>query len=245
MAEDERPQALLSYVDAVVERDAAALQIIRRPDALRRLVEQVAGRTAQELSMEDLCRAVGARRESVSAWLDLLERLGLMQRVGSWADSPSARDIRRPRMHMLDTGLACALRGEDAVCLLAPTAHASVGALMETWVFTELQKIAATESRRWTPWHWRRDRREIDLIWTAPGRPMVLIEVKSTTRVSADDARHLRWFMEEGPAVGRPAVGIVFHAGTHVLPLGGGVVGLPVSLLAGQPTSDLEARGRG
>jgi predicted AAA+ superfamily ATPase len=65
-----------AYIDSIVERDIAPVADIRRPDALRRLIGQLAQRTAEELNVTSLCNALGARRETVGSYLDVLCRLG-------------------------------------------------------------------------------------------------------------------------------------------------------------------------
>src|SRR5205085_270740 len=44
-----------SYVNSIVERDIAPVAEIRRPDTLRRMINQLAHRTAEELNVTSLC----------------------------------------------------------------------------------------------------------------------------------------------------------------------------------------------
>jgi predicted AAA+ superfamily ATPase len=50
-----------SYVGSIVERDIGPVAEVRRPDTLRRLINQLAHRTAEELNVTSLCSALGAR----------------------------------------------------------------------------------------------------------------------------------------------------------------------------------------
>jgi uncharacterized protein len=51
-----------SYVASIVERDVAPVTAVRRPDTLRRLINQLAHRTAEELNVSSLCGVLGARK---------------------------------------------------------------------------------------------------------------------------------------------------------------------------------------
>jgi uncharacterized protein len=60
-----------------------------------------------------LCAALGARKETVTGYLDVLSRLGIVHRLGAWTSSGARKDVKSPKLHFMDTGCASALRGED------------------------------------------------------------------------------------------------------------------------------------
>ena len=61
-----------NYIDSIIVKDVPIVAPVRKPDLLRRLIDQLAARTAaQELNMSKLCNAVGARKETVGSWLDI------------------------------------------------------------------------------------------------------------------------------------------------------------------------------
>jgi hypothetical protein len=65
---------------SIVERDVAPVTAVRRPDTLRRLINQLAHRTADELNVSSLCHVLGACKETVTSYLDVLSRLGIVHR---------------------------------------------------------------------------------------------------------------------------------------------------------------------
>jgi hypothetical protein len=73
-----------AYVGGIVERDVAPVAEIRWLDTLRRLINQLAHRTAEELNVASLCTALGARNETVTGHLDMLSRLGSVHRLATW-----------------------------------------------------------------------------------------------------------------------------------------------------------------
>lgn len=231
LADRDRADRYHAYLDAIVERDVAPISEVRKPDLLRRLLDQAAARTGQEIQVADLCRGLGARKETVNHYLDVLERLGIVGRLGAWAPSAAGRDVRAPKLHHLDTGCATALRGEDADSFGFGADPAALGHLLESFVFSEIEKSLPFQSRRWRLWHWRRDRREVDLVAEAPGGRLLLIEAKAAATVGRSDFRHLDWFLDEGPGRGGPAFGCVLHLGQDILSFGPNRLALPISML--------------
>jgi predicted AAA+ superfamily ATPase len=84
-----------SYFGSIVERDIAPVAEVRRPDTLRRLINQLAHRTAEELNVTSLCSALGAK-ETVATYLNVLSRL-------------ARKEVRSPKPHSMDTVCATAL----------------------------------------------------------------------------------------------------------------------------------------
>jgi len=144
-----------SYVNSIVERDIAPVAEIRRPDTLRRMINQLAHRTAEELNVTSLCSALGARKETVNTYLDILSRLGIVHRLGAWTASGARKEVRSPKLHFMDTGCATALRGEDAASFGLRADPVALGHILESFVFCELEKSLPLLKRRWDLYHWR------------------------------------------------------------------------------------------
>jgi len=53
-----RTRAYRAYVDSIVDKDVAELLAVRKTDALRRLVDQLAARSSGELNYDALCSVV-------------------------------------------------------------------------------------------------------------------------------------------------------------------------------------------
>jgi hypothetical protein len=167
--DQDRIDRYMSYLDSIVERDVAPVAEVRKPDTLRRLIDQLAVRTAEELC------------------------------VGAWTSSGGKREVRAPKLHFLDTGCATALRAEDSSSFGLNADPVALGHLLESLVFIELEKSLPLLSKRWRLYHWRQQTREIDIVAEAPGRLLALFEIKAATTAGVDDFRHINWFLSEGP----------------------------------------------
>jgi uncharacterized protein len=228
--DQDRSHRYISYLDSIVERDVAPVAEVRKPDALRRLIDQLAVRTAEELSVTALCDAVTARKETVTNYIDILSRLGIVHRLGSWTSSGGKREIKAPKLHFLDTGCATALRAEDSSSFGLGGDPAALGHLLESFVFIELEKSLSLLARRWRLYHWRQDTREIDIVAEGPGRLLVLFEIKAAATVRTEDFDHINWFLSEGPGKSYRGAGFVVYLGADLLSFGVGRIALPLSM---------------
>jgi predicted AAA+ superfamily ATPase len=226
----DRMERYASYVGSIVERDVSAVAEVRRPDTLRRLINQLAARTAEELNVAKLCAVLGARKETVTTYLDILSRLGIVHRLGAWTSSGARKEVRAPKLHFMDTGCATALRGEDPNSFGLGADPTALGHLLESFVFCELEKSLPFLNNKWELYHWRMAPREVDIVAEAPGRVLVLFEMKASATVDWADFRHVDWFLKEGPGQAYRGAAFIVYLGDQVLSFGPGRLALPLSV---------------
>ncbi len=219
-----------AYIGSIVERDVAPIAEVRKPDTLRRLINQLAYRTAEELNISSLCSALGARKETVGSYLDILSRLGIVHRLGAWMSSGARKEVKSPKLHFMDIGCATALRGEDVTSFGLGADPSALGHLLESFVFCELEKSLPYLDRRWELYHWRQEPREVDIVAQAPGRMLALFEMKASTAVEWGDFRHVDWFFKDGPGQSYRGAAFVVYLGDQLLSFGPGRVALPLSI---------------
>ena len=97
------------YVSAQVLRDVRNLARIRSVNVLPRLIELAAANSATLLNLSDLAAPFELSRPTIRDYVTLLEQLFLLEELPSWHSNRSRRAIKRPKLHIGDTGLACAL----------------------------------------------------------------------------------------------------------------------------------------
>ncbi|WP_299631758.1 ATP-binding protein [uncultured Roseobacter sp.] len=226
-----RQRQYRDYVDAVVDRDVADIMPIRKPDALRFLIDQMAARTAQEINTSELAKLAKLKRETVDQYLDILMRLSMVSKLSAWMPGEGKRDIKQPKFHFVDTGIATALRRLNERSFEIGNTPEALGGLLESFVVGELQRALPMQDEDYRLYHWRSaDRREIDILIDG-GHRLVGVEVKTAATVSADDFKHLRWFANAGPGKGRDFTGLLFYLGKEKLTFGDGNFALPLSAL--------------
>ncbi len=233
MPMDQRRKYYRETIGLIIRRDVADIIAIRKANRLRQLIDQIAVRTAHELNVSSLASGLGITRITVDQYLDVLDRLSLIIRLGAWNSREARREIKNAKVHLVDTGMAAALRCLRTDSFNAGNVNApTFGHLLETFVFNEILRSLDSQRRDYRLYHWRSpDRREIDIIVDGVDT-LVGIEVKASTSVSKSDFKHLKWFgSDEGPGGKRSFTGVVFYLGQHKLTFGNNLFALPISTL--------------
>lgn len=220
------------YVRTITQRDIRELGRISEKADLTRLARLLAARTAGEVVLVDIARDVRVDHRTANRFLGLLETLYLHHLVPAWSRNLTAKVVLRPKLHMVDSGLAAHLLGVDPANLRRPIATHS-GQLLETFVAGELAR-QLTWSDTGARLHHFRDRSgiEVDLLVERPDGQVSAIEVKAAASVGDDDLRGLSLLRDRlGPDF---ASGIILHCGERTDSFGDRLLALPVSALWAQ-----------
>lgn len=221
-----------AYVHDVVSREALRpIAEIRLETELRRLLRLLAARTGQELVVTGLAGDAEIGRETASNYVTLLEALHLVTLLPAWSTNLTTRAKRRPKVVVVDTGLAADLYGLGEQAFGPGADGTAAGALFETFVINEVLKQSTWSERSVDLSYFRdRDGAEIDLVvedrrsGEASG-----IEIKLTSTPTVKHARHLALMRDK--LGDRFTIGLVIHAGPQALPLGDRLWAVPVASL--------------
>ena len=216
------------FAETIVQRDAADISRIRSLDILPRLLAVSARETASLLNVSRLASSFQLSATTVGEYLALLERLFLVERVPPYRQSRTARAVKTPKLHLGDSGLACALLRLDAEGLRADRSR--LGHLLETFVFQELRRQASWRQEPLAFFHFRdRDGAEVDIVIEKSVREIVGVEVKASATVTGKDFRGLRALRE---SAGNDFVcGVVLYDGELSLPFGDRLHAVPIRAL--------------
>ena len=216
------------YVEALVQRDVRDLARIASLDALPRLLALAAGQTARLINVSDLASPFQVSRPTIRDYVTLLERVFLLEHLPPWHDNRLSRLVKTPKLHVGDTGVACALLGLDAEALRAD--RSLLGQLLETFVFQELRRQASWHEDEIRFHHFReKDGAEVDIVLERGAREVAGVEVKASATVTAADFRGLRKLKE---ACGKRFVaGVVLYDGESSAGFGDGLYALPIRML--------------
>lgn len=216
------------YVETQVQRDVRDLTRIRSLDALPKLLALAATQTAQLINVAELSAPFELTRQTIHDYVVLLERVFLLERLPAWHANQLRRLVKRPKLHMADTGVACALVGLDADGLHGD--RQTLGPMLETFVLQELRRQASWREDPIDFFHMRdRDGYEVDIVLEHGRKAVAGIEVKAAASVNDADFSGLRKLRD---AVGkRFAAGVVLYDGRAVVDHGGGFYAVPVRRL--------------
>jgi predicted AAA+ superfamily ATPase len=204
------------FVRASVERDALELGRIRERQAMTDLLGLVAAQTGQLLNISAAAEKLGVSRATAESHLRLLEDLFLVVRMPAWGKTLRSRVSVKPKVHLVDSGLAARLLRltPDKLTGLDPASLAEFGHLLETFVVGEIRKQASWLDEPVTLGHWRTsDGAEVDLVVEYDDGTVLAFEVKASERAPGTDFRGLAQLRDAlGP---RFAGGIILTTGTR------------------------------
>jgi predicted AAA+ superfamily ATPase len=225
-----RARWLRDYLEMTLERDV--LDLTDRPrqlDDLPRLLRAAAARIGGVVDLTSMGRAIEMKRDSVRRYLRLLELLFLVRQAPAWSPGLTPRAIKKPKLWIADSGLACLLTGYDERRFLADQTPMA-GLLFENFVACEILKQASRLEPRVELHHFRTvDGREVDIVAEADDGSVVGIEVKLGATPRASDfngLRHLRDRLGE-----RFRAGVIVNMGAETLPFGERLWAVPVAAL--------------
>ncbi|RPI45126.1 MAG: ATP-binding protein [Betaproteobacteria bacterium] len=213
------------YLDALVQRDVRDLARISALDALPRLLAVAAAQTSQLLNVTTLAAPFQLSRPTIHDYVTLLERVFLLERLPPWHSNRLSRLVKTPKLHVGDTGVACALLGTDAGALAAN--RALLGQLLETFVFQELRRQAGWREASHAFFHYRdKDGAEVDIVVERGAQQVAGVEVKAAATVTAADFRGLRKLKDA--AGKRFTCGVVLYDGEVCAGFGERMYAVPV-----------------
>lgn len=216
------------YLNAIIQRDIRDLARIGALDALPRLLALTAGQTARLLNVSELAAPFSVSRPTIRDYVTLLQRVFLLEELPPWHSNRLSRLVKTPKLHLGDTGLACALLGVDGVALDAD--RTLLGQLLETFVFQELRRQGSWHEDPLSFFHFRdRDDFEVDIVIEKGSRSVAGVEVKASATVTAADFRGLRKLKD---AAGSAFVGgAVLYDGETSVSFGDGLFAVPIRAL--------------
>jgi predicted AAA+ superfamily ATPase len=213
------------YVETQIQRDVRDLSRLRSFEALPKLLAVAASQTARLVNVADLSAPFELTRQTIHEHVTLLERVFLLERLPAWHANRLSRLVKRAKLHMTDTGVACALLGISGHDLTGD--RTLLGAMLETFVLQELRRQAS-----WRPvpidfFHYRdRDEYEVDIVLEQGPRALVGVEVKAAATVNDGDLRGLRRLRHAAGA--RFRAGVVLYDGSATIRMEDRLFALPV-----------------
>ncbi len=217
-----------NYIETLIQRDIRELSNIQHGAIIPKLLRLLANHTGQLLNISELCKAFQLSRHTVDAYVALLRQVFLVDFLQPWFTNRNKRLVKTPKVHVMDTGLACALGQLNQAQL--EQQPAVFGHVLESFVYSELRKQASWQSES-VAFHYYRDKDqyEVDMVLENSAGRFVGIEVKAAASVFDADFRGLRRLQRQ---VSRHfSAGVVLYDGRQVLSFGDGLFAAPLSVL--------------
>ena len=214
-----------AYAEAHVQRDVRDLARIRGLDVIPRLLNVAASQTAKLYNLTELAAPFQLSRQTIGDYVELLERVFLLEKLPAWHSGPRGRLVKTPKLHLGDTGLGCALLGLDEDSLAAD--RAVRGDFLETFVFQELRRQASWSINPHSFFYYRdKDQLEVDVVIERGALAVAGVDVKAAATVVPSDFRGLRKLKRI--AGNKFTNGVVLYDGETVARFGDNLYAVPI-----------------
>jgi hypothetical protein len=201
---------LSDYVRTYVERDVRQMLGVGDLLSFQTFLRMAATRTGQLLNLSQLGADVGVSHNTARSWISVLEASYIVARVPPFFRNIGKRLVKTPKLHFLDTGLACYLLGIRTEGELE--AHPLRGALFESWVASEVIKAQKNQGLDLSLSFFRDTHGlEVDLL-VERGGDIVAIEAKSGSTVAAESFAPLATVASLVPEISER---LVVHGGSR------------------------------
>lgn len=215
-----------SYVQTYLQRDVRDLARVGDEMSFLRFLRATAARTGQLLNLSELAKDADIATNTAKSWLSILQASGIVHLLEPYHSNITKRLVKAPKLYMLDTGLCAYLTEWSSPETLE--AGAMSGAILETWILSELLKTY-WHTGKTAPFYYYRDKdqKEIDLL-IIQDDTVYPVEIKKTASPSKADVRNFqtleRLKVKTGPG------GVICLASVG-LPLTPNASSIPISAL--------------
>ncbi|ANL31993.1 P-loop NTPase domain-containing protein (plasmid) [Rhizobium phaseoli] len=216
------------YIQAIVQRDVRDVAHIEQIAQMPRLLRILAEHSGQLVNYSGIGAAIGMNHITTQKYVGIFESLFLARTVQPWFSNKLKRLTKTPKIHFLDSGLLASLR--DLSLDRLRDDRGQFGALLETFVFGEILKLASAAHTRFEFSHFRdKQQNEVDVVIEDRRGRIVGIEIKAAASVTNSDFSGLRILAEASRE--RFVSGIVLYDHDKVIPFGERLSAVPISAL--------------
>ena len=215
-----------SYVQTYIQRDVRDLTKVGDETDFLRFLKAVAARTGCLVNYSDLARDADISPNTAKSWLSILKSSGIIYLLQPYHTNISKRLIKSPKLYFLDTGLCSYLTGWSSPETLE--AGAMNGAILETWIFSEILKSYIHNGISENFYYYRdKDSKEIDLLIEKDGT-IYPVEFKKTASPRKEHIKNFKLLNKFNLKIGE---GGLICLCENYLPMNDNIWSIPVGLL--------------
>jgi len=195
-SKQDKQQFLQAYTLTYLKEEIWAEQLVKNLDPFRRFLEVAAQSNGKIINYANIARDVGADDKTVKNYFSILEDTLLAFLIEPYQNSFRKRLSAAPKFYFFDVGVTRALARMLGVTPQSGTSY--YGDLFESFIVTECIKLASYFQPEYKFSYLMTGAGvEIDLVIERPGKPLLLIEIKSTTIVRKEDLRSFQNIAKE------------------------------------------------
>jgi uncharacterized protein len=225
LSERQRGEWYRDYVQGIVQRDLRDIASVQKLVEMPILLRLLATSSAKLLDYRKLARDLQISDKTVSAYVELLRTVFLVQVVPAWRPGLRSRELHTPKLYITDTGLLAQQLGAGEQRIASDdqlTGHA-----LETFCGMEILKHQSWAAQHSTLRHYRVHDEEIDIVIEAQSGELATVEVKASASIGERDWRVMRKLRDDRPQLFK--AGVVLYTGRQTIPLSDRIWAVPIS----------------
>lgn len=227
-SENRQREWFRSYVDSLIARDFLEVSNIRLPAKMNQFTRIIAAHSGNMINASEMGRDLNTDYKTTQHYLDVLKKTFFLQTLDPWFNNEIKRIVKSPKAHLVDSGVLCYLKNLTPASISKN--RAPLGAVLESFVLSEIMKLIHSGDDRIEPYHFRtHDGSEVDIVLVNSQGDMVGVEVKASSVVEKRDFKGLNILKETHGKMFRR--GVVLYDGEHSLSFGEGMWAMPLSCL--------------
>ena len=217
-----------SWLASVLTRDLRDIAEVEKLTELPKFVRLLAEHSGQLVNFSRFASSIGVSHKTGQRYVGLLEQVFLVATLEPWFTNALKRIVKTPRLHFLDCGLLAATRGLTFAKVKAN--REKFGALLESFVFSEILKLMTASDMQLTPYHFRdQHMHEVDIVLERDDGMIAGVEIKASATVRSGDFAGLRTLAE---VCGEQfTYGVILYDSADFVPFGDRLAAAPLSCL--------------
>ena len=154
-------EILKNLTSSYLYKDILALSNIRKPDVLEKIVQALAFQVGSEVSYNEIAQLVGVDKNTVSDYIDLLEKAFVIFRLNSFSKNLRNEIKTNRKIYFYDNGIRNMVIGNFSPFEI----RQDKGALWENFMISERQKVLNLKLSSAKSYFWRTtSQQEIDYV---------------------------------------------------------------------------------
>ena len=189
---------LRAYTGTYLQKEIQQEQWVKKLEPFRRFLAIASQMNGKIINKSKIAKDVGVDTVTVGNYYDILEDTLIGFYLPAFHTSIRKAQHQSPKFYLIDTGIKRALDKTLTVELLPQTS--AWGEAFEHWVILEFVKNISYSRMDWEVSYLQtKNGLEIDLVIERPGLPLLLIEIKSTEKVTQEDFKALELLGKDLP----------------------------------------------
>jgi predicted AAA+ superfamily ATPase len=203
-SDDDKKRILRTYVSTYLKEEIQAEGIVRSLPAFSKFLQLAAECVSQEVNASSISRETTVTSKTIGEYFRILEDTLIGFFVPPWTRSVRKQLAGSPKFYFFDNGVTNALTQN----LTDAPSGAARGILFEQWIVQEVRAALSYNEIDASLYYWKaRGGNEVDLVIARGSKPVLAIEIKSTSMPNVRDTAGLKSFSEEYPKVACVLVG--------------------------------------